>query len=167
MLAITGLASCAFKKQASSNPYTSDTLVPPKPSILQMVLAKIPNPFPKKQKSPAAVAPQWTGVIRMVNSAESFVLVESSAIPLVIPGETYLAVNNGLETATLKMTSLKNPPFLIADIVSGTPSPGDKIYLPKAPTASPSPTPKPTPKSSPSPKPTSKAKAQAPSPSPQ
>jgi len=109
--------------------------------------------------------PQWTGVIRMVNSAENFVLVESGAISSAIPGETYLAVGKGVETATLRMTSLKNPPFLIADIVSGSPSPGDKIYLPKMSSPSPSPTPKANPSRKPNPNP-SNAKTPAPSPTP-
>lgn len=108
--------------------------------------------------------PQWTGVIRMVNSAENFVLVESPTIASAIPGETYLAVGKGVETATLRMTSLKNPPFLIADIVSGSPSPGDKIYLPKTTPANRPPTPKAKP--TPQPKPSPKAKTPAPSPTP-
>ena len=67
----------------------------------------------------------------MVNTAENFVLIESSTMSSAVPGETYLSVGNGAETASLRMTSLKNPPFLIADIISGNPSPGEKIYLPK------------------------------------
>ena len=153
------LPSCAFKKkEAPQNPYTSPVVAQPKPSIFQTILGKIPNPFHKKQRPPSALPPQWVGVIRMVNSAENFVLLESNAISSAIPGETYLAVGKGVETATLKMTSLKNPPFLIADIVSGSPSPGDKIYRPNAPTSSPSPAPtskpKPTPQPTPTPKPT-------------
>ena len=102
----------------------------------------------------------------MVNSAENFVLVESGASASAIPGETYLAVGKGVETATLRMTSLKNPPFLIADIISGSPAAGDKIYLPNpaaAPNPSPTPKPKPTPKSKPTPKPKVTPKATAPS----
>ena len=147
-----GLTSCASKKEASGNPYAPPAAAPPKPSPLQFCLEKISNLFPKKHTPPTATPPQWIGVIRMVNSAENFVLVESGAISSAIPGETYLAVGKGTETASLKMTSLKNPPFLIADILSGSPSPGDKIYLPKS--ASQPPAPKPTPKPKPSPSPT-------------
>ncbi|MFZ4778727.1 MAG: hypothetical protein ACOYM3_25445 [Terrimicrobiaceae bacterium] len=142
--------SCASKKEPAANAFTSSTAAGPKPSFLQSCLAKIPRFFPKKQKPPSALPPQWVGVIRMVNTGENFVLVESGAIASAIPGETYLAVGKGAETASLRMTALKNPPFLIADILSGTPSAGDKIYLPKA--SRPSPTPSPTPKARPTPK---------------
>ncbi|MFA7343431.1 MAG: hypothetical protein WC003_03915 [Terrimicrobiaceae bacterium] len=153
--------SCATKKDPPRNPRASTVATPPKPSIFQTILGKIPNPFPRKQKPPTAVPPQWIGVIRMVNSAENFVLVESGAISSAIPGETYLAVGKGVETATLRMTSLKNPPFLIADIVSGSPSQGDKIYLPKTTSPNPAPTPKPT--SAPKPSPSPNAKTSPPS----
>ena len=152
MVVTIALTSCASKKEASRNPAPSPATAPLKPSLLQNYLEKISTLFPKKHSPPTATPPQWIGVIRMVNSAENFVLVESSAISLAIPGETYLAVGKGVETASLKMTSLKNPPFLIADILSGSPSPGDKIYLPKS--ASQPPAPKPTPKPKPSPSPT-------------
>jgi hypothetical protein len=76
----------------------------------------------------------------MVNTAEQFVLVESGSATNVVPGEIYTAVGNSSETASLRMTNLKNPPFLIADIISGNPSPGDKIYIPKV-SAQPSPPP--------------------------
>ncbi|MFA7234858.1 MAG: hypothetical protein WC076_12190 [Terrimicrobiaceae bacterium] len=155
-LATIGLASCASKKEPARNPYASDVAATPKPSLFQNCLAKISGLFPKKHKPPAAMPPQWTGVIRMVNSAENFVLIESGAISSAIPGRTYLAVGKGAETASLRMTSLRNPPFLIADILSGTPSPGDKIYLPN-PAASPSPSP--TPKAKPVPQPSPSAKA--------
>ncbi|MEI6279968.1 MAG: hypothetical protein WCQ16_11405 [Verrucomicrobiae bacterium] len=147
---LPALPSCAGKKGPPSNSFVSPVRQAPKPAFWQQWLAKLPNPFPKKQKPPAALLPQWTGVIRMVNSAEHFVLIESSAISSAVPGETYFSVAKGLETASLRMTSLKNPPFLIADIVSGSPSPGEKIYRPKtnsspsaAPVASASPAAKP------------------------
>jgi len=164
--AAIGLTSCATKKEPPRNPYASRVATAPKPSFLQNCLGKISNLFPKKRKPPTALPPQWTGVIRMVNSAENFVLVESATTASAIPGETYLAVGKGVETATLRMTSLKNPPFLIADIVSGSPSPGDKIYLPKAPTASPNPKSKPAPKLKPTPKPKPSPNAKTPSPTP-
>ena len=153
MVVTIALTSCASKKEASRNPVPSPATAPLKPSLLQNCLGKISTLFPKKHSPPTATPPQWIGVIRMVNSAENFVLVESSAISLAIPGETYLAVGKGVETASLKMTSLKNPPFLIADILSGSPSTGNKIYLPKSssqpqtpnPNTTPSPKPKPSP----------------------
>ncbi len=137
------------------NPYLAPPPKPPKPLFIFVWMAKLNRLIPRKAKPPAATAPQWAGSIRMVNTAEKFVLVESNTATSVIPGETYLSIGNSSETSSLRMTNLKNPPFLIADIVSGDPSPGDKIYLPKA-TAQPSPPPaaraktKPAPKNTPS-----------------
>jgi hypothetical protein len=86
---------------------------------------------PKKSKTPAAMPVDWAGTIRMVNTAENFVLIESESASPVIPGEKYLSVQDGRETGILLMTTLKAHPFLIADIVSGHPSTGDKIYIPR------------------------------------
>ena len=86
---------------------------------------------PKKPKTPAAMPVDWAGTIRMVNTAENFVLIESESASPVIPGEKYLSVQDGRETGTLLMTALKAHPFLIADIVSGQPSTGNKIYIPR------------------------------------
>ena len=41
------------------------------------------------------------------------------------------------------MTALKNSPFLIADILSGTPLAGDRVYLPSPTVATPAPLPTP------------------------
>jgi len=57
-------------------------------------------------------------------------------------------IQNGIETGSVRMSSLRNPPFLIADIVSGDPSPGDKIYLPQPSVSVPSAVTNPTPKPS-------------------
>jgi len=104
--------------------------------------------FPRKSPPPPAATPvQWAGEIRMVNIAENFVLIESLSGVAVVPGEKYLAIRNTQETGAVRITSLRNPPFLIADIISGDPSPGDKIHLPRPiaslPNASPTPTSKP------------------------
>jgi len=155
-LALTGCVRTTqtAKPAATPSAQIAPTPKPPKPFFLFAWMKKVSRLLPHKTKPPAATTPQWAGAIRMVNTAENFVLIESGTIANVIPGETYVAVSNGSETASLRMTNLKNPPFLIADILSGNPSPGEKIYLPKAPAQlPPTPTPKPAPKK-PKPKPT-------------
>jgi len=82
-------------------------------------------------KPPAAMRVDWAGTIRLVNTAENFVLVESESPTAVIAGEKYLSVHDGRETGALRITDLRAHPFLIADIVSGNPSTGDKIYIPR------------------------------------
>jgi hypothetical protein len=89
----------------------------------------------------------------MVNVAENFVLLESNSAASTVPGEKYTAIRDGRETGILRMTALRNPPFLIADIVSGNPSPGDKFHLPGpvAPVPTPSPEAAPAKPAAPSP----------------
>lgn len=79
----------------------------------------------KAADQPAVSAPQWIGTVRMVNSQEQFALIEST-FP-VAPGLTLRSMNELAETATLRATAHRDHPFLIADIVEGTPSPGDRI----------------------------------------
>jgi hypothetical protein len=156
---LTALPSCAGKKEKAAGLPPAPAQKASKPSLLELGLTKIANLIPKKKNPPAALVPQWTGVIRMVNAGEHFVLIEATSASSAVPGETYLSVTKGLETASLKMTSLKNPPFLIADIVSGTPSPGERIYRPKSQS---DPAPSPTPKeetAKPEPTPPAKKKA--------
>lgn len=126
---------CASSKKDFSGATNAPQALPAKTnkrfSMLEP-LSKILHILPKKKSQPPpAILPQWVGIIRMVNTAERFVLLESNSISTIMPGETYVAVSKKNETASLRMTSLKNPPFVIADIMSGTPSVGEKIYLPK------------------------------------
>ena len=45
-------------------------------------------------------------------------------------GDLLVSIRDQKETANLRMSNLKNPPFLIADIASGTPAPGDRVFKP-------------------------------------
>jgi len=142
-------SGCAQKDKPPVTPptQTAAQAIPPKPPLYVQWLAKLASVFPKKKNPPAANPPQWAGTIRMVNAAEKFVLIESNTLSAIVPGETYTVIGGRAETASLRMTALREPPFLIADIVSGSPSEGDKIYIPRV-DAAPIPTPaaKPTPK---------------------
>jgi hypothetical protein len=90
--------------------------------------------FKKKQPdTPAISAPQQLGTVRMVNSPEQFALIETPAP--VAPGRILRSKNDISETATLRATPHRDHPFLIADIVEGTPSPGDRITIAPAATA--------------------------------
>jgi len=142
------LTSCATKKE--NTPPAPENLeavfvdgtASPKSNPLASLGSFISNLLPKKSPKPPAATPvQWAGEIRMVNVAENFVLVESNSAASTIPGEKYTALRDSRETAILRMTALRNPPFLIADIVSGNPSPGDKIHLPGPIAPAPTPTP--------------------------
>jgi hypothetical protein len=134
------LPACAPKKETEAKP-------PPNPTRLFSFLQP-----KKKPKTPEATPVDWTGEIRMVNAPGNFVLVESTSATPPVPGAKYLAMRGAAEAAVLRMTSLRNHPFFIADIASGEPAAGDRIYLP-APTAKPQATPQPTEKTNPAPPP--------------
>jgi hypothetical protein len=120
-------AAVIFSLGACTHPTGNKPLAPP-----TSWLGGLGKFLPKKKPRPPAATPvNWTGTIQLVNTAENFVLIESESATPVIPGEKYLSVQNGRESGTLRMTSLKAHPFLIADIVSGNPSTGDKIYIPR------------------------------------
>ena len=120
-------AAVVFSLGACTHPSGNKPLAPP-----TSWLGGLGKFLPKKKPRPPAATPvNWAGTIQLVNTAENFVLIESESATPVIPGEKYLSVQNGRESGTLRMTSLKAHPFLIADIVSGNPSTGDKIYIPR------------------------------------
>ena len=96
--------------------------------------------FPEKTPPPPSATPiDWAGVIRLVNEDERFVLIQTQGASGVIADEKYLCIRDTAETGVLRMTTLKNPPFLIADILSGDPRIGDKVYLPRPTVATPAP----------------------------
>ncbi len=104
---------------------------PPKKSIFSTlfgwtgVFGKI---FPKKKRPPQAIPPQLIGEIKMVNKDDHFVLVDALAMQGARPGDALLCISSKRETAQLKVSAFKSPPFLIADIVDGTPAVGDKVF---------------------------------------
>ena len=84
--------------------------------------------FPKKKQPPVAQPPRLIGTIKMVNKEDHFVLIDAIASGSTQPGDALVCIVNQQESANLQASSLRNPPFLIADIVSGNPSPGDRVF---------------------------------------
>ena len=66
------------------------------------------------------------GSITLVNEDLRFVLIDSALAPE--QGAKLKALSADLtETAVLRTSPEKKPPFIIADIVSGTPHAGDRV----------------------------------------
>ena len=135
LLLALAIAGCATPKK-------EPTQVKPKP---EAAAKKTPIhwlswlKFPKKTPPPPLATPiDWTGVIRLLNEDERFVLIQAQGGRGVIAGEKYLCIRDAAETGVLRMTALRNPPFLIADILSGDPLAGDKVYLPSPTVVAPS-----------------------------
>lgn len=111
----------------------------PKPAPEQPVITAPKEPFfarlwhsifPKKKQPPAALPPSWLGTIKLVNERGSYVLIDSQGFVTPPAGELLTAIGNDAETASLRISADRDPPFYIADILSGKPQPGDKVYSP-------------------------------------
>ncbi|MFY8216860.1 MAG: hypothetical protein ACOVMP_09725 [Chthoniobacterales bacterium] len=85
----------------------------------------------KKPEAPVASAPTWIGTIKVVNQAERYVLIDSNLTVALPPGEILNSVGNDFESGTVRTTADRVHPFFIADIASGNPAVGDRVYSPK------------------------------------
>ncbi len=128
VLLVLAIAGCATPKKDSPSVKPKAEAATKKAPISWLSWLK----FPKKTPPPPSATPiDWAGVIRLVNEDERFVLIQAQGTTGVIAGEKYLCIRDAAETGVLRMTALRNPPFLIADILSGDPRAGDKVYLPR------------------------------------
>ena len=93
-------------------------------------LGKIPNLFPRRTRPPQAQVPRLIGTIKTVSKEDRFVLIDATTFQGAESGDLLVCIRDQKETANLRMSNLKNPPFLIADIASGTPAPGDRVFKP-------------------------------------
>ncbi|MCX6974931.1 MAG: hypothetical protein NTZ94_11685 [Verrucomicrobia bacterium] len=135
ILIVLAIAGCATPKKDSLSVKPKPEAAAKKTPIHWLSWLK----FPKKTPPPPLATPiDWTGVIRLVNEDERFVLIQAQGGRGVIAGEKYLCIRDAAETGVLRMTALRNPPFLIADILSGDPLAGDKVYLPSPTVVAPS-----------------------------
>jgi hypothetical protein len=116
--------------QQSAVPSPTPILLKTKPTenFLARAWHKI---FPKKAAPPAAQTPQWIGTIKLVNERDGYALVDAQNYSALPPGETLNAVGEDRETGVLRVTADRQAPFFIADVVSGKPRAGDRVYSPK------------------------------------
>ena len=66
----------------------------------------------------------------MVDEDDRFVLIDATTFQGAGAGDLLICIRDQKETAHLRMSPLQNPPFLIADIASGKPLPGDRVVKP-------------------------------------
>ena len=86
--------------------------------------------FPPKKQPPKALPIQRIGTVKMVNKEEKFVIIDALVSQNLNTGTVLVCISGQNQTATLRMSTLRNPPFLIADITDGDPSPGDQVFVP-------------------------------------
>jgi hypothetical protein len=87
-------------------------------------------PWQWKKKPPRAIAKvdQMVGTVAMVNEENAFALIDSGTLPNPVAG-TILKVKTAAGTPVeLRVTAIRKPPFVVADIVKGMPRKGDEVY---------------------------------------
>jgi hypothetical protein len=63
-----------------------------------------------------------------VSEEPSFVLIDNGSLPAPAAG-TVLTINTpGSAPVELRVTQIQKPPFVVADIVKGTPKKGDPVF---------------------------------------
>jgi hypothetical protein len=85
---------------------------------------------PKKADSKAKTQQEHrvVGTIVVVNEEQRFVLIDTQAAVPPEVGTALKSFSNGAETGVLAVSPERKPPFMIADIVSGTPRKGDQVF---------------------------------------
>jgi hypothetical protein len=121
---------------------TTPTPTPtPDPTDPTTPAEKKPNPvvalwqrvFPPKDQAadtPAATAPNWIGTVKAVSDRDDYVLIDSQPYQGLPTGAILTSVGAESETGSVRVSDDRDPPFFIADIVSGKPAPGDRVYSP-------------------------------------
>ena len=140
LAAVAILPGCATQKQHVHTTAFLQQAPPPKhqpqvklPWITRVFswVGKVGAIFPHKKKPPSALQPAWIGTIRLVNSQDKFVLIDGSNLNAAAPGDTLVALSSTRQSGMLRMTALRTPPFVIADILDGNPAVGDMVYAQK------------------------------------
>ncbi len=86
-----------------------------------------------KQKPPADIppaavtGPQRVGRVALVNEDLGFVLVDVGSLYTPQAGLALKSFRDGIETGVLAVSPEKERPFIVADIVKGTPEVGDDV----------------------------------------
>lgn len=71
---------------------------------------------------------QLVGTISLVNPESNFVLVDSGSLPSPAMGASAQARAADGSLSELRVTEVRKRPFVIADIVNGTPHVGDRVF---------------------------------------
>lgn len=136
LIALTVFFGCATKSPQSSGGEVS-TAPPAQPAqektkrpFLVTAFSWLPKFSSRRPKAPQAQVPHLIGVIKMVDEDDRFVLIDATTFQGARAGDLLICIRDQKETANLRMSNLQNPPFLIADVASGKPAPGDRVIKP-------------------------------------
>jgi len=82
----------------------------------------------EKNRPPAARALQHIGDITLVATEGAFVLIDNQSRPSPAIGAMVHARSPDGRAAELRVTEMRKRPFVVADVVSGTPAKGDRVF---------------------------------------
>jgi hypothetical protein len=127
-------SGCALLPHGANSASTTRTL---DPAQAPLKASAHPWHFPKlslrlpffhhKPSPPRAVALQRVGIIRTVSNDGSFVIIELEPGVMIPPGRDLVVLKENHEE--IHLCSAENqPPYFIADIKSGQPSPGQLVF---------------------------------------
>jgi hypothetical protein len=86
-----------------------------------------PHWFGKKPPKAIPRLYQTVGTVTLVSEDPSFVLIDNGSAPPPVAGTVLVIRNPGAADVQLKVTQIRKPPFVVADIVKGTPRKGDVV----------------------------------------
>jgi hypothetical protein len=82
----------------------------------------------KEKPAPAAPQPVLVGTISLVNEESKFVLIDAGLLPTPPPDLALKSYTKDIESGDLLTSRERRRPFIIADIKSGIPKKGDRVY---------------------------------------
>jgi hypothetical protein len=82
---------------------------------------------PPPPPSPTAIGPQRVGRVALVNEDLGFVLVDVGSLYTPQAGQALKSFRDGIETGVLAVSPEKQRPFIVGDIIKGTPEVGDDV----------------------------------------
>ena len=89
----------------------------------------LPGGHGKKPPRAEAVAkPQFAGTIVLVNEEDHFVLIDVGFSSVPRSGTALKSISGGVETGVVTVGEVRKRPFAVADIVSGAPKRGDRVF---------------------------------------
>lgn len=71
---------------------------------------------------------QRVGVVTLVNEADHFVLIDSGSLPTPAVGAKLASYSGASPSSQLKASDVRRRPFVVADIVEGSPRAGDEVF---------------------------------------
>ena len=88
----------------------------------------LPQQTTELQTKVPAPAPRRVGTVMLVNEADQFVLIDTATAHEPAAGTALKTFTGEVESGVVTVGSVARRPFVVADIVSGTPRKGDAVF---------------------------------------